>query len=60
MNAPRPRASQPLPTVQRPGVSAPRMSSSDANLTALNRALDNAKSPGDQIKIARKILEITG
>ena len=46
--------------VQRPGTSAPRSTSQNSSLAALNRQLDNATTEAQQLKIARQILEIRG
>jgi hypothetical protein len=46
--------------VQRPGSSAPRSTSQNSSLAALNRQLDNATTEAQQLKIARQILEIRG
>jgi hypothetical protein len=58
MNAPKPRAHQSLPPVQKPGVTAPRASNYDTSLRSLDRQLSAATSESQQIKIARQILAL--
>ena len=49
---------RPVPNVQKPGTSGPRLSASDESYISLNRQLDSATSESQQLKIARKILAL--